>query len=117
MAGTEQVKMVQKNLDKRAESITPEMLAIFNRALEIQSSEKDMRWEDEGGRRREYYNTCTVLHRLLGRMVWMYQVVDVDPDNKPFDLPEADLADWHGAVKARLALEAASEPDVACSSA
>jgi hypothetical protein len=87
--------------------ISPEMLAAYQRALEILEAGGDEDWEEEGGNRREYLNLSMLLHRALGRKPWMYDVLDIDLGDPDVDEDPGDLGDWRGAVGAARALEAA----------
>jgi hypothetical protein len=49
------------------------------------------KWEHEGGRKREFYNIQTALHRPLGRKVWEWNVLDPLPAEPP---PDRDPRYW-----------------------
>jgi hypothetical protein len=62
------------------------------------------KWEEEGGRRREFLDLAVDLHELLDRRPWEVDVFYVDA-MKPSD--DQDQGDWVGAAAARRALVAA----------
>jgi len=65
------------------EPVTREMIDLYRRAREIQRQGGDEKWEDQGGRLREYYDLTLALHRLLGRRLWDDDIVDGEPDDEP----------------------------------
>ena len=95
-------------------SLTPEMLALFARGCEIQSAGDDQRWEDDGGRRREYLDLDKRLNTLLQRP-WCPSLFDtaLDRERPPAYLrPDHQLLrDWHPAQQLRKALQHARRID------
>jgi len=73
-------------------------------ALEILAIKAEQKWEEEGGRRREFLDLAVDLHELLDRRPWEVDVFYVDA-MKPSD--DQDQGDWVGAAAARRALVAA----------
>jgi hypothetical protein len=76
------------------------MVALFRRGCEILAAGDDERWEEEGGRRREFLDLASSLHRRLGLRPWQHDVFEVDVE--PLDDDQVD--DWSGARAARRAL-------------
>ena len=76
----------------------------FQRAQEIENAYTDDIWEEDGGRRREYLNAITVLHRELGLQPWQYGPISVI-DGKWVKWVAID--DWRLATRLRRALTAA----------
>jgi hypothetical protein len=79
--------------------VTADMVALFRRGREILAAGDDRRWEDEGGRRREFLDLTSLLHQRLGRRPWQCDVFDVADDAGP----SAD-DDERSAIAARRAL-------------
>ena len=68
-------------------------------------------WEEDGGKRRQYLDTCHELHTLLGRKPWQESVddtigCDVPPDWMVRQTPNR-LADWASVREIRRALDGA----------
>jgi len=84
--------------------IAPAMVALWKRGQEILATKAEQKWEEEGGRRREFLDLAVDLHELLGRRPWEVDVFYVDA-MKPSD--DQDQGDWVGAAAARRALVAA----------
>jgi len=82
--------------------ITPEMVALFRRAREIEAADNHNFWEAEGGRKREWYDISVELHAMLGRKLWQTDVIDADSDTPP-DWVDAD--DWGEAREIRRKLD------------
>ena len=89
--------------DRRVQ-ITPAMVALWKRGQEILATKAEQKWEEEGGRRREFLDLAVELHELLDRRPWEVDVFYVDA-MKPGD--DQDQGDWVGAATARRALVAA----------
>src|SRR5262245_6587829 len=77
---------------------------LWKRGQEILATKAEQKWEEEGGRRREFLDLAVDLHELLGRRPWEVDVFYVDA-MKPSD--DQDQGDWVGAAAARRALVAA----------
>jgi hypothetical protein len=88
----------------RRVQITPAMVALWKRGQEILATKAEQKWEEEGGRRREFLDLAVELHELLDRRPWEVDVFYVDA-MKPSD--DQDQGDWVGAAAARRALVAA----------
>jgi hypothetical protein len=88
----------------RRVQITPAMVALWKRGQEILATKAEQKWEEEGGRRREFLDLAVELHELLDRRPWEVDVFYVDA-MKPSD--DQDQGDWVGAAAARCALVAA----------
>jgi hypothetical protein len=73
------------------EALTSEMIALYRRARAIQRQGLDEKWEDEGGKRREYLTVSTDLHRLLGRKLWQDDICDGPPDDEAGQQMRAQL--------------------------
>jgi hypothetical protein len=86
--------------------VTADMVALFRRGREIAGD--DRRWEDEGGRRREFLELASILHHQLGRRPWeedvFYVAADAGPDA---------AADVRTAAAARRALLRAIDDEAA----
>jgi hypothetical protein len=91
-------------IDRRRVQITPAMVALWKRGQEILATKAEQKWEEEGGRRREFLDLAVELHELLDRRPWEFDVFYVDAI-KPSD--DHDQGDWVGAAAARRALVAA----------
>jgi hypothetical protein len=63
--------------------ITPELVKLYKRILEIRAAGLDDIWEDQGGRKREMYDARAELHRGLGLNPWHYSPTDVALDGPP----------------------------------
>lgn len=66
------LKRVQQN------RLSAHAVEAFRLAPDIESENKDQKWEGEGGRRREYLDAVGALHRALGLRPWQITPVDVD---------------------------------------
>jgi hypothetical protein len=64
------------------EPVTREMVDLFRRGTAIQRLGLTGKWEDEGGRRREYFDICNALHRALGRKPWEACFLDEQLDDE-----------------------------------
>jgi hypothetical protein len=88
--------------------ITPEMIALFRKACDIEAAGDHERWENEGGRRREWHDTAVALHSALGRTLWQHDVIDVY-DGAPPDWAVKNglecIGDWEEARDIRRRLE------------
>jgi hypothetical protein len=84
--------------------ITPDMVALFRLARAIEDDGDHRAFEAQGGRRREYLQTCTELHQLLGRTPWQADVVEVDGP-PPSYLQQEQADDWNQARALRAELE------------
>ena len=82
----------------RRVQITPAMVALWKRGQEILATKAEQKWEEEGGRRREFLDLAVELHELLDRRPWEFDVFYVDAI-KPSD--DQDQGDWVGAAAAR----------------
>jgi hypothetical protein len=85
--------------------ITAEMVALFQRCRQMRVERSDLRWEPEG-KRGEYIEAATMLHRLLGGKPWMLSVLDAG--RKPLETDARVLADWKRARTLRRQLIAAA---------
>jgi hypothetical protein len=92
-------------------TITDEMLQLFRVGMEIREAGDDERWEEEGGRKQEYYATVTALERLLQRKPWEVCVLDADRSAPPAPGDARDLRGWRSAWEIREALEAAAQAE------
>jgi hypothetical protein len=92
----------------RRVQITPAMVVLWKRGQEILATKAEQKWEEEGGRRREFLDLAVELHELLDRRPWEVDVFYVDA-MKPSDDQDQDQGqgDWVGAAAARRALVAA----------
>jgi hypothetical protein len=83
--------------------ITREMGLLYVRAVEIQRTGKHEKLEHEGGKRREYLDVRSALHRALDRRPWQRNVLD---PLVPID-GESDAArrDMQAAIAARRILD------------
>jgi len=88
----------------RRVQITLAMVALWKRGQEILATRAEQKWEEEGGRRREFLDLAAELHELLDRRPWEVDVFYVDA-MKPSD--DQEQGDWVGAAAARRALVAA----------
>src|SRR6476661_1998894 len=68
----------------RRVQITLAMVALWKRAQEILATKAEQKWEEEGGRRREFLDLAVELHELLDRRLWEVDVFYVDA-MKPSD--------------------------------
>ena len=81
--------------------IAPEAVDLFRRAHAIEQAGLEARWEDRGGRRREYLGLSEKLRGLLELRLWETGPLSVDEDDEPpswITDPEK-IADWRRAVK------------------
>jgi hypothetical protein len=94
------------NRPPRGGRITPEAVSLFKLACEIRDADLDEKWEDKGGRRREYHDASMRLHTLLGLPIWHEEVMTV----RAFDeCPKGTKPDeWLTARELLRQLEAAS---------
>jgi hypothetical protein len=97
---------------KQLARVTPEAIAAYRHALALHNKSKE--WESEGGRRREYLDTCSLLHDLLGRQIWDEQILDTIGQDDIEDVPTGayapfDIPSWKEAVTIRLELERLSK--------
>src|SRR5215470_6627047 len=81
--------------------ITPAMVTLWKRGQEILATKAEQKWEEEGGRRREFLDLAVELHELLDRRPWEVDVFYVDA-MKPSN--DQDQGDWVDAAAARRAL-------------
>src|SRR5262249_15407925 len=56
----------------RRVQITPAMVALWKRGQEILATKAEQKWEEEGGRRREFLDLAVELHELLDRRPWEF---------------------------------------------
>ena len=86
--------------------VTPRCAELWRQLNEIDANAR-VRWEDEGGRCREFLDAALELHHALGRKPWMQHVEDVVHDAPPewMTAERLEFTDWHGAVELRRALE------------
>jgi hypothetical protein len=95
--------------------ITPEVIEAYRHARALHNNPKAREeWESEGGRRREYLDTCSLLHDLLGRQTWDEQILDTIGQDDIEDVPTGayapfDIPSWKEAVTIRLELERLSK--------
>jgi hypothetical protein len=75
-------------------------------SAEILATKAEQKWEEEGGRRREFLDLAVELHELLDRRPWEVDVFYVDA-MKPSDDQDQGQGDCVGAAAARRALVAA----------
>lgn len=62
---------VKRRISKEREHrITPEAVAAWRKGLEIIDAGLEDTWENEGGRREEYFECSRVLSRELGIKLW-----------------------------------------------
>jgi hypothetical protein len=54
----------------RRVQITPAMVALWKRGQAILATKAEQKWEEEGGRRREFLDLAVELHELLDRRPW-----------------------------------------------
>jgi hypothetical protein len=88
--------------------VTAEMAALFRRGRDLVAAGGDRRWEEDGGRRREFLELSSLLHYQLGRRTWEEDVFDVADDAGP-----DAAADVRTAVAARRALLRAIDDEAA----
>lgn len=86
---------------RRGSKISDEAVEIFNRARSMASIDRE-RWEEGGGRRRDYLDTWKALHLALGLRLF---------EASPLDVNESDSAPfggqcWTASVPKALALRA-----------
>jgi len=62
----------------RRVQVTPAMVALWKRGQEILATKAEQKWEEEGGRRREFLDLAVELHELLDRRPWDVDVFYVD---------------------------------------
>jgi hypothetical protein len=62
----------------RRVQITLAMVALWKRGQEILATKAEQKWEEEGGRRREFLDLAVELHELLDRRPWEVDVFYVD---------------------------------------
>jgi hypothetical protein len=94
----------------RATRITPETVQLFARAVAIEDMPgATERWENEGGRRREYLDLSGALAQQLGLKPWHPSPLDVADERVPADLGEHQVNDWVTIQRLRKALWEALE--------
>src|SRR5437899_236414 len=77
----------RKPIDRgRRVQITLAMVALWKRGQEILATKAEQKWEEEGGRRREFLDLAVELHELLDRRPWEVDVFYVDA-MKPSERP------------------------------
>jgi hypothetical protein len=86
--------------------ITSEMVALFQRCRQMRVERSDLRWEPEG-KRGEYIEAATMLHRLLGGKPWQLNVLEAGRRPLQDDDPRI-VADWRRARTLRRQLIAAA---------
>jgi hypothetical protein len=79
--------------------ITAEMVALFQRCRQMRVERSDLEWEP-AGRRAEYIELATQLHRLLGLKPWQCDPLDAGRPPLRQDDPRI-LADWRAARSLR----------------
>lgn len=97
-------------------NISPEVVAAFKNAREIyDAGDASEVWEEQGGRRREYLEAKSVLHRMLKRRPWQVDLMDCDSDQPPGWIAKRGEAygmnarSWTEARQLRLSIERAVE--------
>jgi hypothetical protein len=68
----------RRKAKERRNQITPEILQLFRRCLEMQANEDSEIWEANGGRRREYLDAWLALQQSLGLPPWHISPCDID---------------------------------------
>ena len=63
--------------------ITPELVEMYRRCLEIIEDGDDDVWEADGGRQREFHDVSLALHVGLGQKPWDYSVFSVSLNGPP----------------------------------
>src|SRR5207245_10334054 len=59
----------------RRVQITPAMVVLWKRGQEILATNAEQKWEEEGGRRREFLDLAVELHELLDSRQWDVDVL------------------------------------------
>jgi hypothetical protein len=85
--------------------VTDEAVALFRLCEDIADAGGDEKFEDEGGRRREYLDAHSALHSALGLMPWETNPVNAVCETPP-DYMRNKHEDWHKAWELRCELEA-----------
>ena len=75
----------------RRVQITPAMVALWKRGQEILATKAEQKWEEEGGRRREFLDLAVELHELLDRRPWEFDVFYVDAIKPSDDQDQGEL--------------------------
>ena len=98
--------------------ITAEMIDLYRKAVDLQSRPEPHgieHWEESGGVRRQYIDTCRKLHVALGRKPWETMATDTigedEPDPTISNQGEHKVADWMEARELGLELQQAAFPD------
>lgn len=89
--------------------VTPDLVALWRRIMEIREAGLDGTPEREGGRQEEHLDALHRLDRGLGLRPWQDSPVDVPPHGKP--PPWARRASYETAQIWRRALEEAADAD------
>jgi hypothetical protein len=90
---------------KASTRITPEMIAMFRRAVAIQAAGLDQIWEQDGGRRREFLDAESALDRLLDLELFETNPLAARREEPPRWMKEAAMiADWRRAYQLHLRL-------------
>lgn len=85
------------------------LIAQFQVLVEIWNGDDEVEWEEQGGRRREFCDLSTAIHRALGRKPWQTDITStLGQDTPPPWLPAARIEDWHEARALRARLEQAA---------
>lgn len=85
--------------------ITPELLAKFIVAREIQDADDNDRWEEANGRRREYLDLLGDIDKALQRAPWQLSPLNVTPGDRVAKMATLRDRDYEGAVEIRQALD------------
>ena len=73
----------------------------------IEDADATETWEESGGRRRQYLDTCVKLQAALGRQIWQTNVLEADGP-PPYWLTQRDRRDdWVEAAALRRRIGAA----------
>ncbi|MHC2661692.1 hypothetical protein ACMA5K_05715 [Bradyrhizobium diazoefficiens] len=88
-------------------NITPLALQTYVRARDLLDNHDIERWEERGGRRREYLDAADALDVMLGRKPWQTSIMDCVGEEAAPDYV-TPTNDWQGARDFLTALEEAA---------
>lgn len=105
--------MGKKLRAEKAKSIvvTEEMVELWRWLVALEEADGYLKWEEEGGRRREWHNLTSCLHYLFNLKPWDVFVSDCYSDNEPEPDASEYYKSWYKVRQIAAALEEAAEAE------